>query len=180
MVCALPATCFAAGDPIVPVLFLGTGMMFTLGQLWITPLKYLGLQRLYPALPKLKVFRRALFANAASTCIGALAIPFVLTVWGNKELEAGNHESPIFIAGWMHGFEEPALIVRGWMLMTLCLLLCCLISIWIEYRILVRFQREQSQQSGISLLRRISMLNILSYAAVPILCVFIKRWLVDA
>jgi len=125
-------------------------------------------------LKKALVFKWTLFANLASTALGAFLLPFLWgAVFGLLASIPGISKSDlgdvIWAAGtWIRGDATP----HPWLSMTMSgvlFVLTYIITVLVEYRLLKRFARNQEAGVAQISMKQCYLLNLISYSGLIVL-----------
>ena len=152
-----------------------------MGQIWILLAEFLYLKRIWPSLKKTLVFKWTLFANLASTLLGAFLLPFLwAAVFGLLASIPGVSESDLggvfWATGtWILGDHSP----YPWLAMTVSGVLFVLtyfVTVLVEYRLLKRFTKNQEVGVAEITLKQCYLLNIISYSGLVVLFALGSQW----
>lgn len=175
----VPALAYADGGG--PLLLIINFFLFSVGQFWILLAEYLYLQRIWPKQKKMLVFTWTFFANLISTLLGALLLPFLwAAVFGILASIPGISDSALAkvfwaMGTWIIGDNTP----YPWLTYTFCGILFILtyfLTVFIEYKLLQSFTKQQIVNITPITLRHCFMLNLISYCGLVVLFI-LGTWL---
>jgi heme exporter protein D len=175
----VPAIAYADGGG--PLLLIINFYLFTVGQVWILLAEFLYLIRVWPGLKKALVFKWTLFANLASTALGAFLLPFLwAAVFGLLASIPGVSESDLggvfWATGtWILGDHSP----YPWLAMTVSGVLFVLtyfVTVLVEYRLLKRFTKNQEAGVAQISIKQCYLLNLISYSGLVVLFALGTQW----
>lgn len=176
---AIPAIAYADGGG--PLLLLINFYLFTIGQGWILLSEFLYLIRVWPNLKKALVFKWTLFANLASTALGALLLPFLwAAIFGLIASIPGLSDSNLggvfWATGtWILGDNSP----YPWLAMTVSGVLFVVtyfVTVLVEYRLLKRFTYSQGAEVAPISIKQCYLLNLISYSGLVALFALGIQW----
>lgn len=137
--------------------------------------------RVWPSLKKGLVFKWVLFANLASTVLGAILLPFLwAAVFGLLASIPGVSDSDLggifWAAGtWILGDHSP----YPWLAMTVSGVLFIatyFVTVLVEYRILRRFTKSRGSAVLPITIKQCYVLNLISYIGLVVLFAVGSQW----
>ncbi len=176
---SVPAVSFADGGG--PLLLIINFYLFTVGQVWILFSEFLFLSRVWPGLGKVLVFKWTLFANIASTVLGALLLPLLwAAVFGLLASIPGVSDSGLggvlWATGtWILGDHSP----YPWLAMTVSGILFVVtyfVTVQVEYHLLARFVKSQGEAVAPLSKSQCYVLNLVSYCGLLVLFALGMQW----
>lgn len=183
----LPALCLCAAPSLAsadgggPLLLIINGYLFTAGQAWILLVEFLYLIRVWPALGKGLVFKWTLYANLASTLLGALLLPLlwaaVFGLLASLPPVADTELGGLFWATgtWILGDHSP----YPWLAMTasgVLFVVTYFVTVQVEFRLLGRLAGGQEPVVAPISIKQCYLLNLVSYSGLVVLFVLGTQW----